>query len=156
MSLMLASKKASSQASMVWWNTSSALMCSLNAKTHKASLASTFIDLRNAFGSVSHNLLLDMLSLVKVPPQICSYIKDMYSKLSTTFVTKKWSTPAIAVKRGLFQGDTLSPFLFLPSFNQVCKLPPLFGLQAEHRDPKLSWSPTNWSLPLCGVVWPWL
>ena len=73
-----------------------------NARSSKSTLASTFIDLKNAFGSVSHTLLQDMLLLVEIPPEVSSYIHDMYSKLTTTVETKDWFTPTIKVCRGLF------------------------------------------------------
>ena len=84
-------------------------------------LAITFIDLRNALGSISHNLLLDMLAHVKTPVEVSSYIASMYSKLSTYFSTKSWKTQTLAVERGIFQGDTLSPILFLLCFNPIIK-----------------------------------
>ena len=60
-------------------------------------LVITFIHLRNAFGSISHNLLLDMLAHVKPPVEVSSYITSMYSKLSTYVSTKSWKTQMIAV-----------------------------------------------------------
>jgi short-subunit dehydrogenase involved in D-alanine esterification of teichoic acids len=59
-----------------------------NAGIHKLSLATTFVDLCNAFGSISHQYLLNMLSLVRLPSNVYDYIKDMYSKLRTYFATK--------------------------------------------------------------------
>jgi hypothetical protein len=59
-----------------------------NAGIHKLSLATTFVDLCNAFGSISHQYLLNMLSLVRLPSNVYDYIKDMYSKLRTYFTTK--------------------------------------------------------------------
>ena len=41
-----------------------------NAKTYNLPLAMTFIDLKNAFGSVSHKLIQDLLHYVKVPIEI--------------------------------------------------------------------------------------
>lgn len=41
-----------------------------DARVHANDLEITFIDLRNAFGSISHQLLLDMLVHVKVPMQV--------------------------------------------------------------------------------------
>ena len=33
--------------------------------------------------------------------------------------TKEWSTPLLQIKCGVFQGDTLSPLLFLLAFNPL-------------------------------------
>ena len=90
-----------------------------NAKQHSRPLSLTFIDLKNAFGSVSHKYILDILSHIKVPLQLQQYIKNLYSSLSAYIHTKEWSTPTFPIKRGVFQGDTLSPLLFLIAFNPI-------------------------------------
>ena len=47
----------------------------------------TFLDLKNAFGSVSHDLIADMLNFVKVPHAIINYVKDCYSQLQRYVAT---------------------------------------------------------------------
>ena len=90
-----------------------------NAKSHGSPLYMTFLDFKNAFGSIPHELIIDMLHHIKVPIAISSYVSDMYSKLSASISTKLWSTPEFAITRGVFQGDTLSPMLFLLCFNPI-------------------------------------
>ena len=85
-----------------------------NAKANGLPLSLTFIDLKNAFGSVPHKFLSDMLHHVSVPMQIQEYVAD--TKLTAT---KKWCTPSFQITRGIFQGDTLSPLLFLLCFNPI-------------------------------------
>ena len=101
-----------------------AISCILdNAINQGLPLAITFLDLKNAFGSIAHSLIRDMFDHMKLPSQITSYIMNGYSKLSAIVKTKKWSTPPFSIKRGVFQGDTLSPLIFLVAFNpliQVC------------------------------------
>ena len=82
----------------------------------------TFLDLKNAFGSVPHNLILDMLSHIQLPSEVTSYIAQCYSKLEAQVSTKDWSTSHFAICRSIFQGDTLSPLLFLIAFQPVIKL----------------------------------
>ena len=60
-----------------------------------------------------------MLLHVKVPDAVSSYINDLYSKLSAYVTTKSWSTPSFSIQKGVFQGDTLSPILFLLCFNPI-------------------------------------
>ena len=75
--------------------------------------------LYSAFGSVSHKYILDILSHIKAPLQLQQYIKNLYSSLSAYIYTKEWSTPTFPIKRVVFQGDTLSPLLFLIAFNPI-------------------------------------
>jgi len=74
----------------------------------------TFLDLKNAFGSGSHQLILDMLKAVRVPSAFFHYIKPFFSQLSVTITSSVWETYSIPFRRGVFQGDTLSSIVFLP------------------------------------------
>ena len=85
-----------------------------SAKERLQSLMISFLDLCNAFAAISHKLLMDMLILVQVTIEMRSYIRYLYSGLSTFIYTKEWSTPRMKV-----QGDTLSPILFLLAFNPI-------------------------------------
>ena len=93
-----------------------------NAKTYNLPLAMTFIDLKNAFGSVSHKLIQDLLHYVKVPVEIRYYIHNLYANLSAFISTNHWSTELFPINKGVFQGDTLWFLIFLLSFNLIIKL----------------------------------
>ena len=79
----------------------------------------TFIDLRNAFGSVTHKLISDMLHHIHVPAQIQECVSHTYSKLTAEIHTDNWKSPPFQISRGVFQSDTLSPLLLLLSFNPI-------------------------------------
>ena len=53
-----------------------------------APLTVTFLDLQNAFGSVAHELITDILAHIKLPDNLVSYISDGYSKLTEYVKTK--------------------------------------------------------------------
>ena len=93
-----------------------------NAIQHGLPLAITFLDLENAFGSVSHKLIANMMTHCRVPEEVTNYIASLYSKLSAYVKTKKWSTETFRISRGVFQGDTLSPLIFLVAFNPIIQL----------------------------------
>ena len=63
-----------------------------------------------------------MLNHIKLPPQVISYIMSGYSKLSATIKTKEWTILPFNIKRGVFQGDTLSPLIFLVAFNPLIQV----------------------------------
>ena len=52
-----------------------------DALTNKCPLMMTFLDLKNAFGSVPHGLMFNMLEVVKVPSSVVQYIQSFYSTL---------------------------------------------------------------------------
>ena len=90
-----------------------------NPMNHGLPLALTFLDLKNAFGSVSHKLINDMLSHIRLPTQVRAYISSTYSKISAYVSTKHWSTAHFQINKEVFQGDTLSPLIFLIAFNSI-------------------------------------
>ena len=93
-----------------------------NSIKHGIPLAVTFVDLQSTFGSVAHALITDILARIKLPSGLISYILDGYTKLSATVKTKEWKTPQFEIKRGMLQGDTLSPVIFLTVFNPPVEL----------------------------------
>lgn len=83
-----------------------------HSNCNKLPLFMTLIDLRNAFGSIHHSLLQDMLAIVNLPASITRYISSLYAHLSAYILTRQRKTPSFKISRGVFQGDTLSPILF--------------------------------------------
>ena len=73
----------------------------------------SLIDLKNAYGSVPQKLLFHVLDKFHLPQKFQNYIKLLYGSLSTRFRTHQGLTVPIKCARGLFQGDPLSPLLFL-------------------------------------------
>ena len=83
-----------------------------SAKERLQSLMISFLDLCNAFAVISHKLLMDMLILVQVPIEVRSYIRNLYSGLSTFTYTKEWSTPRMKVGREKFSMVTPYPLFY--------------------------------------------
>ena len=93
-----------------------------NAKSLGLPLNITFLDLSNAFGSISHQLINDMLKYVKVPNAVSSYVTNAYSQLKAFTHSRTWNTDLFSIKQGVFQGDTLSPTIFLLCFQPIIQL----------------------------------
>ena len=53
-----------------------------NGKHDNLPVSLTFIDFKSAFGSISHNFILDILKYIKIPVPLFSYILKAYSKMS--------------------------------------------------------------------------
>ena len=57
-----------------------------------------------------------------MPTEICTYIKSTYSQLTASVSTRNWRTNTFSISQGIFQGDTLSPLIFLLAFNPIINL----------------------------------
>lgn len=87
-----------------------------NSKTRKCSLSTAWVDYKKAFDSVPHSWILKTLDIYKVNPVIQTFLgrvmKQWKTEMSLNHSTGSIKTNQIAIKRGIFQGDSLSPLLF--------------------------------------------
>ena len=81
-------------------------------KLKQRNLVVTLIDLKNAFGEVNHNLLRSSLTYHHVPDHIIELIMGVYDDFTISIATDEFLTHPIKMKRGVLQGDSLSPLLF--------------------------------------------
>ena len=82
------------------------------ARLRQKSLVITLIDLKNAFGEVNHNLIRSVLQFHHLPPEIAYIIMEIYNDFRIPIASDNYITSPIPVKRGVLQGDSLSPLLF--------------------------------------------
>ena len=75
----------------------------VDAMEHSLSLALSFSDLRNAFGSVSHTYIEDILKLIKLPRELTNYISNLYSSITAYVSTKEWRTQPFPINKGVFR-----------------------------------------------------
>ena len=85
--------------------------------TKQRSLVLTLLDLKNAFGEVHHNLIQELLLYHHIPAKAKELISSLYTDFNTSVITDNYLTPAIPVRKGVLQGDCLSPLLFNMRFN---------------------------------------
>ena len=81
----------------------------------------TLFDLKNAFGEVHHNLIKSVLKYHNIPTSVIDLINSLYSDYSISITTKDFVTNPIKVKRGVLQGDCLSPLIFNLCMNTLIK-----------------------------------
>ena len=90
-----------------------------DAKRRKKEITVCWLDLANAYGSVSHNLIQFAAEWYHVPETLRNIIFSYYDDLAVKISTDEWTTNKISYEQGLFQGFPLSVVLFLMVF-QIC------------------------------------
>ncbi len=90
-----------------------------NARKAKRTAHITFFDLEDAFGSVPHSLIQETLKRNHVPENICKYLNSFYNNCQAVVQTPSWRSQLFPFCHGVFQGDPLSPTIFLMVFNPV-------------------------------------
>ena len=83
-----------------------------NAKAARREIVQVFIDLANAFGSVSHSHILFMLARAGLPPDVQRLVQDYYTNLRVVVDTGSFVSQPIEQLIGVFQGCPLSPIIF--------------------------------------------
>ncbi|TKR65579.1 hypothetical protein L596_025966 [Steinernema carpocapsae] len=78
----------------------------------KNNIAVAWLDLKNAFGSVPHNVILETLAAMGFGAKFTNVVEDLYTNTTTSIVTAAGTTLPILIKSGVKQGDPISPILF--------------------------------------------
>ena len=69
------------------------------------------LDLKNAFGEVNHNLLVQTLKVHLVPDNIINLITSLYTDYTISIITDTFMTSSIKVQRGVQRGQFVT-FIF--------------------------------------------
>ena len=92
-------------------------------KTIIVIIITAWIDYKKAFDSVPHSWILACLKMYKINPVLTTFIEASMRQWKTNMVLVHESgvleTGPISIKRGIFQGDSLSPLLFTMSLNPL-------------------------------------
>ena len=75
--------------------------------------------LEDAFASVSHSLIDFTLERNFFPPVIRKYFHNMCTHSTAVVESQNWRSNQFKFKRGVFQGDPISPIIFLLVFNPI-------------------------------------
>ena len=90
-----------------------------DARKGKKDLATIWLDLANAYGSVPHKLILFALRRYQVPDRwielIMAYYDGLWGRTSASGVSSEW----MRYERGIFAGCTISVVLFVAAFNVI-------------------------------------
>ena len=92
-----------------------------HAKASQRTAHFTWYDLQDAFGSVPHDLIATTLTRFHVPHTIRQYIINLYNSISGHVSTRSWNTESFRFRKGIFQGDPLSPMIFVMCINPLAE-----------------------------------
>jgi Reverse transcriptase (RNA-dependent DNA polymerase) len=94
------------------------------ARKKKRNISVAWIDYKKAFDSVPHSWLLEVLRLYRVNSQIIALLKHCMATWRTRLKVAGGSckTGEIYIKRGIFQGDSLSPSWFCLALNPLSSM----------------------------------
>ena len=83
-----------------------------STRRRKKPLYMTYYDLKDAFGSIPHELIHVVLKAQRLPQQVLEIVNDLYKGASFCVMTKEGCTGRITTCKGVKQGCPLSPILF--------------------------------------------
>ena len=83
-------------------------------------LGVAWLDVAKAFDTVKHSWILETLRIYKVDERLIHLIKLLMESWSVKLTQRgKKISDRIKIKRGIFQGDSLSPLLFIIALNPI-------------------------------------
>ncbi len=87
-----------------------------SAKVERDDLSVAWIDFQKAYDRVPHSWIVRMLKIIKAPEKMVELIRRLTERWTTVFEVRSATgvqrTKAVKYRRGLFQGDALSPLIF--------------------------------------------
>ena len=83
-----------------------------NIISNREDMIKAWIDYKKTYDKVNHSWILESLELVQVSDNICEFVKRSMANWQTELTACKESLAKVNIRRGIFQGDSLSPLLF--------------------------------------------
>ena len=84
-----------------------------DSKKRKTNLAMAWIDYKKAYDMVPHSWIIETLKFLRVADNIQNFLSKSMSSWKTRLESKGELIGEVQIKRGIFQGDSLSPLLFV-------------------------------------------
>ena len=94
------------------------------------------LDFEKAFDRVDHSYLLQVLRHYGFPTAFVDMVRVIYSGRRSNILVNGHLSSSFHIKRGVLQGDPLSPLLFVLALEPMCQLlrqHPHFGIRTSHR-----------------------
>ena len=89
-----------------------------DSRKRYTNLGMAWIDYKKAYDMVPYSWILESLELVQVSDNILKFVKRSMANWQTELTSCGESLAKVNIRRGIFQGDSLSPLLFV-----ICMIP---------------------------------
>ena len=80
-----------------------------------------FVDFKKAFDSIDRGKMLKMLAAYGIPSIITNAIALFYENTEARIITIDGETEFFKISKGVLQGDTLAPFLFIITLDYIMR-----------------------------------
>ena len=93
-----------------------------NSKRRKTNLNMAWIDYKKAYDMVPHSWVLETLNMVGIAENIRSLVENNMKLWRTQLTAGGATLGTVHIRRGIFQGDSLSPLLFIIAMMPLTKI----------------------------------
>lgn len=84
-------------------------------------LFTSWIDVQKAYDSIHHRYLIEILERMEVPLNMIAFVSRTLRMQQTNLICNKQDMGRVEIKKGLLQGDSLSPLLFVVAMEPVSR-----------------------------------
>ena len=105
------------------------------SKTRRKKLAMAWIDYKKAYDMVPHSWIINSLKIYKISLEVTNFIDKIMKTWRVKLTARGRSLPEEKIQRGIFQGDSQSPLLFITAIMPLNHL-----IRKCTAGYKLSWS----------------
>ena len=88
-------------------------MVMMNSKRRKTNLSMAWIDYKKAFNMILHSWLIECLEIYGAEKNTIRFPKNTMPNWKTILTSSGTRLAKVNIRRGIFQGDSLSPLLFI-------------------------------------------
>ena len=93
-----------------------------NSKRRKTNLSMAWIDYKKAFDMIPHSWLIECLQIYGAEENTIKFLKNTMPNWKTVLTAAGNTLAEVNIKRGIFQGDSLSPLLFVVAMIPITKV----------------------------------